>query len=833
MENGPTQLSDRSGSAWSAKPGLARLLKVVFVLAPVTASGLIALSIGRAYPPDTLRVPTILWFLGVAAVSTIVLLLTERVIRRFAPLPVLLSLSLVFPDEAPNRYAMALRTGSSRNLAKRIEEVRASGVAFDSEMSYAGQMLELLAMLSAHDRLTRGHCERVRAYTDLIIAEMGLGEKDANQLRWAALLHDLGKLMVPAKILNSSSRPDQDEWEVLKSHTWQGERLVAPLAPWLGEWVAAVGQHHERWDGGGYPAGLAGTDIHLGARIVAVADAYDVMTSARSYKKPMTSAIALEEVARCAGSQFDPDVVRAFLAVGVSRLRFVAGPLSWLASLFGLPSVTAVSAPVMASVAGTAGVAIVGAVSLVAPLAVPFSEPAALAFVDQESETADSTEFSTTNESEPGGDASDGDGSTGATIGEDSPTTVGSSTSTSVDTSLESTETTTNGPTKASTTVATTRTSTSSTPRTTAAPGTTTAPATTTTVASTGGAGLLISEFSAAGANPSGDFVELYNASGSAVSLAGVSVRLLSSGGQFESVPLGSGTLPAGSFFLLARAGSSLAGGADRTFSSSLPLSIAIGIDGGSGYIDVVGTRARTEKKPSIVAASSIAEGTGVPPFDPGSTSNPQSYVRRNATSGGSCVDSGNNSSDFVRKFHAAGVTPTASTAGSFGCGSVGSTPGVPNHLVISEIRTDGPGSGSNEFSELFNPTASPAPLAGMRLINDEGEVQFIFSTQVLAPGQHFLLAHPNFDGPAPDATYLGGGIKNGGGVTLEYIAGGVVDRIAFGSSSPELPPLGGRLHHSYTRRFGGCIDTGDYYVDFEHALTQSPQTSASAAQSC
>ncbi len=94
------------------------------------------------------------------------------------------------------------------------------------------------------------------------------------------------------------------------------------------------------------------------------------------------------------------------------------------------------------------------------------------------------------------------------------------------------------------------------------------------------------------------------------------------------------------------------------------------------------------------------------------------------------------------------------------------------------------------------------------------------------------IIACP-FDGPTPDATYLGDGIKNGGGVTLEYVGGAAVDRMAFGPSAPELPPLGGRLHHSYTRRFGGCIDTGDYYVDFEHALTQSPQTSAAGATPC
>jgi HD-GYP domain-containing protein (c-di-GMP phosphodiesterase class II) len=163
-------------------------------------------------------------------------------------------------------------------------------------------MLELVALLSHHDRLTRGHCERVRAYTDLIIDEIGLPEDDAKKLRWAALLHDVGNLLVPFEILDKQGRPTEDEWDSVKSHAWQGQRLVKPLRGWLGEWALAVGQHHEPWDGGGYPVGLAGVKIHLGARIVSVADTYDVMTSARSYKDPLPAHVAGEEIARHAGA---------------------------------------------------------------------------------------------------------------------------------------------------------------------------------------------------------------------------------------------------------------------------------------------------------------------------------------------------------------------------------------------------------------------------------------------------------------------------------------------------------------------------------------------------
>ena len=166
--------------------------------------------------------------------------------------------------------------------------------------------------------MTRGRGvirERVRAYSEMLAEEMGVSEEDRAKLRWASLLHDIGKLKVSPDILNKPGKLDDDEWVEIKNHPTYGAEICGPLIDWLGPWSSAIVEHHERFDGFGYPAGFAGLEIALGGRVVAVADAYDVMTTARSYKKPMPAGAAREELARHAGAQFDPDVVRAFPVV--------------------------------------------------------------------------------------------------------------------------------------------------------------------------------------------------------------------------------------------------------------------------------------------------------------------------------------------------------------------------------------------------------------------------------------------------------------------------------------------------------------------------------------
>ena len=130
----------------------------------------------------------------------------------------------------------------------------------------------------------------------------------------AAELHDVGKVAIPDAIINKPGPLDDDEWAFMRRHTLIGERIVA-AAPALGAVAQLVRASHERWDGDGYPDAIAGEDIPLGARIVAVCDAYDAIVSDRPYRRGRSAAEAMVELHRCAGTQFDPAVVDAFAAV--------------------------------------------------------------------------------------------------------------------------------------------------------------------------------------------------------------------------------------------------------------------------------------------------------------------------------------------------------------------------------------------------------------------------------------------------------------------------------------------------------------------------------------
>jgi hypothetical protein len=243
-------------------------------------------------------------------------------------------------------------------------------------------VLALITALGEHDRRTRGHSERVRVFCDLLAEQLHLEQGDRDRLRWAALLHDVGKLSIAPTILNKPDRLDDREFSLVKDHPARGAALTAPLLPWLGEWGLGILEHHERFDGAGYPSGVSGLDISRAGRIVGIVDAFETMTAARAYKKPMATKAAREELARCAGTQFDPTYVRAFLAISLPRLVWTMGPLSFVLQLPFLSSIAqagsrsaAVSGQTATALAGAGAVAGAGMVGALAPLPAALTPP--------------------------------------------------------------------------------------------------------------------------------------------------------------------------------------------------------------------------------------------------------------------------------------------------------------------------------------------------------------------------------------------------------------------------------------------------------------------------
>jgi len=165
--------------------------------------------------------------------------------------------------------------------------------------------------IESKDHYTQGHCERVADLACALAAEAGLDQKSLFWFRIGALLHDVGKLMIPPEILNKPGRLTTEEWVMIKKHPVWGVEMLADIDfPW--DVRPIVESHHERWDGTGYPHGLKGEDIPRTARILCVADVYDALTSERSYKKAVSHEQALDMMRSDVGGQFDPELFPLF-----------------------------------------------------------------------------------------------------------------------------------------------------------------------------------------------------------------------------------------------------------------------------------------------------------------------------------------------------------------------------------------------------------------------------------------------------------------------------------------------------------------------------------------
>src|SRR5690348_4681322 len=197
-------------------------------------------------------------------------------------------------------------------------EGETQGVFGDIPPALIDTVTSLALAIDSKDHYTQGHSQKVAAYAALMADALGLKEEEIGEIRLGALLHDIGKVGIPEEILGKRGPLNPDEWEKMKEHVLYGDRMLEPLHT-ISRIRKMVCHHHEMFDGSGYPNGLVGEQIPIGSRIIAIADAYDTITSERIYKKARTPAAAFEELERCSGSQFDPELVRVFIEA-VQRL---------------------------------------------------------------------------------------------------------------------------------------------------------------------------------------------------------------------------------------------------------------------------------------------------------------------------------------------------------------------------------------------------------------------------------------------------------------------------------------------------------------------------------
>jgi putative nucleotidyltransferase with HDIG domain len=201
-------------------------------------------------------------------------------------------------------YAGDLRSAFKAERARRAE----------LEHAYVEVVRALASAIDARDPYTGGHVDRVASYATALGRELGWNEEDLKVLEVGALLHDIGKIAVADAILRKNGPLDDDEWTEMKKHPTIGAGMLAGLVS-LSTAVPAVLHHHERYDGKGYPAQLAGENIPRLARIVTIADAFDAMLTDRPYRKGLPIEVAVDEFNRCIGSQFDPEFTEAFVGM--------------------------------------------------------------------------------------------------------------------------------------------------------------------------------------------------------------------------------------------------------------------------------------------------------------------------------------------------------------------------------------------------------------------------------------------------------------------------------------------------------------------------------------
>lgn len=203
--------------------------------------------------------------------------------------------------------------GTIRRLRRNLSRITALFRA-RARKDHLNAIRALARIVDENDSYTKGHCEKVMRYSLVICRRLKMPKHSIDSIKTASLLHDIGKIGIDAGILNKKEKLTKEDWDKIKTHPEMGSKIVSQIG-FLNGISIIIRHHHERYDGGGYPdSERKGSAIPLGARILAVADAFDAMTSGRPYRQAMSQEEAIAELKRCSGSQFDPKIVDAFVS---------------------------------------------------------------------------------------------------------------------------------------------------------------------------------------------------------------------------------------------------------------------------------------------------------------------------------------------------------------------------------------------------------------------------------------------------------------------------------------------------------------------------------------
>lgn len=218
-----------------------------------------------------------------------------------------------------NPLSHSFYTGNDLNIAQSLANQAAIAVknAYlyqDLQKSFLDAVAALIKAIEAKDKYTRGHSQRVTEYSLAIAKILALSKEEMKVIKFCGLMHDIGKIGIGDSILHNPSKLSSKEYEIIKSHSVMGEEIIQPVG-FLKKGLPLIRHHHERYDGRGYPDGLRGKAIPLMARIMAVADSFDAMTSDRPYRKALSLEKSIRELKKESGTQFDPEIVKAFLTL--------------------------------------------------------------------------------------------------------------------------------------------------------------------------------------------------------------------------------------------------------------------------------------------------------------------------------------------------------------------------------------------------------------------------------------------------------------------------------------------------------------------------------------